>query len=175
VLKRFIPGIAMAAALMLAPQSAEAQRPVTVGVGAGLSVPLGDFSDVNRTGWNVTGGIGFNFPATNVGVRFEGFYNSFEPEQDVLLARRVTIAGATANALYHLGGQGMRPYVIGGIGAYNSRPQGGRAETDFGINAGAGVKFGLGTLNTFVEARLHTVAANPDEYQFVPIIFGIEF
>jgi len=176
VINRILPGVALAAVLMVSAQTAEAQRPVTIGVAAGLSAPIGDFADTHKMGWNAAASLGFNFPASAVGVRFEGFYNSFEGEDDgIVEIPKATIAGATANALYHLGGQTVRPYVIGGVGAYNNKVEGGRSETDFGINAGLGFKFGLGTLTTFAEARLHTVAADPDDFQFIPITFGIEF
>lgn len=176
MINRILTGVALAAVLMVSAQSVEAQRPVTVGLAAGLSAPIGDFADSHKMGWNATGSLGFNFPASAVGVRFEGFYNSFEGEDDGILSNpKATIAGATANALYHLGGQTVRPYVIGGVGAYNSKIEGGRSETDFGINAGLGFKFGLGTLTTFAEARLHTVSADPEDFQFIPVTFGIEF
>jgi hypothetical protein len=172
VINRILPGLALAGALMVSATTAEAQRPVSVGLAAGLSAPIGDFADTHKMGWNATASLGFNFPASAVGVRFEGFYNSFEGENNI---PKATIAGATANVLYHLGGQTVRPYVIGGVGAYNNKIEGGSSETDFGINAGLGFKFGLGTLTTFAEARLHTVAASPDDFQFIPITFGIEF
>ncbi len=172
MINRILPGLALAGALMVSATSAEAQRPVSVGLAAGLSAPISDFADEYKMGWNATGSLGFNFPASAVGVRFEGFYNSFEGENDNPTAR---IAGATANLLYHLGGQTVRPYVIGGVGAYNTKVSGFDGETDFGINAGLGFKFALGTLTTFAEARLHTVAIDPDDIQFIPITFGIEF
>lgn len=172
MINRILTGVALAAVLTVSAQSAEAQRPVSIGVAAGLSAPIGDFADSYKMGWNATGSLGFNFPASAVGVRFEGFYNSFEGEDLNPTAR---IAGATANVLYHLGGQSVRPYVIGGVGAYNTKVSGFDGETDFGINAGLGLKFGLGTLTTFAEARLHTVAIDPEDIQFIPVTFGIEF
>jgi opacity protein-like surface antigen len=174
VLKRISLGIATAAALMFTAQTAEAQRPVTLGVAGGLSAPIGEFGDQREMGWNGTVGLGFHFPTTSVGARLEGFYNSFG-NSGVLASGRTSVAGATMNATYDLGGQMVRPYVIGGVGAYNTRLVGGASSTDFGINAGAGMKFGLGAMNTFIEARLHTVAADGDDYQFVPVVFGIEF
>jgi opacity protein-like surface antigen len=176
VINKILPGLALMAALAFSAQSAEAQRPVAVGLAAGLSAPIGDFADTHKMGWNAAASLGFNFPASAVGVRFEGFYNSFEGEDDGIVdIPKATIAGASANVLYHLGGQVVRPYVIGGVGAYNTKFEGFDSETDFGINAGLGFKFGLGTLTTFAEARLHTVAADPDDLQFIPITFGIEF
>jgi hypothetical protein len=172
VRNRVVPGIAIAAALAFSAQTAEAQRPMTIGIAAGVSVPTSDFGRTHSTGWNATAGLGFNFPASNLGFRFEGFYNSFEGKG---ANPRATIAGGTANAVYRLGGIGIQPYAIGGVGAYNTKVEGGRSETDLGINAGFGLRFPLGTLNTFAEARLHAVSADPEDFMFVPIVFGIQF
>jgi hypothetical protein len=172
VLNRVLPAIAMAAALTITAQTAEAQRPMTIGVSAGVSIPTGDFADSHKMGWNAAAGLDYRFPASNLGVRFEGLYNSFEGEGD---GPRATIAGGTANLTYRLGGIGIQPYAIGGVGAYNTKVEGGRSETDFGINAGFGLNFPLGGLSTFAEARMHAVSADPEDIMFIPVTFGIRF
>jgi len=171
VINRIIPAAFAVVALVFAAQPAAAQNPMTIGISGGVSLPLSDLSDTHETGWNVTGGIGFGMPASNLGFRFEGFYNSFNAETG---SGDLRIAGGAVNALYNLSTGGIRLYVINGVGAYNQRVTGSASSTDFGINAGAGIKFALGALNTYVEARLHSVSGDPQR-QFVPIVFGVEF
>lgn len=169
---RLASGLVAAAGLLLAANTAQAQGPLRVGVAAGVSVPISDLGDTHETGWNATGLVNYQFPASNAGVRFEAFYNGFSGKGSVPNLR---IAGGGVNLFYNLGGIGVRPYVIGGVGAYNKKLTGFDGETDIGFNAGLGAKLPLGTLNTFLEARLHSVSGDPEQWQFIPITFGIEF
>ena len=171
MINRIIPAALVAAALVFAAQPAAAQNPMTIGISGGLSIPASNISDTHETGWNVTGGIGFGMPASNLGFRFEGFYNSFGAKTG---STDLRIAGGAVNAFYNLGTGVVRPYVIGGVGSYNQKFRGGTSTTDLGINAGGGIKFALRALHTYVEAPLHSVTGDPQR-QFVPIVFGVEF
>lgn len=172
-MRRFLSAFVVGAALVAGASTAEAQRPFTVGLSAGASIPLSDLSDSHKVGYNAAAHLGINMPMSPVGFRLEGFYNNFAA-QDELLDGDYRIAGGNVNITYAFGGLGLRPYVIGGVGSYNVKPDGGASRTDFGINAGVGAKFQLSGLGTFVEARLHTISGDP-QLQFVPITFGIEF
>jgi len=174
-MRRFLSAFVVGAALVAGASTAEAQRPFTVGLSAGASIPLSDLSDSHKVGYNAAAHLGINMPMSPVGFRLEGFYNKFAGQDEGVFTnpdRR--IAGGNVNITYAFGGMGMRPYVIGGVGSYNVKDDGGASRTDFGINAGVGAKFQLSGLGTFVEARLHTISGDP-QLQFVPITFGIEF
>lgn len=172
---RRIIAFVVGAALVVGASSAEAQRPFTIGLSAGASIPLSDLSDTHKVGYNAAAHLGINMPMSPVGFRLEGFYNKFAgQEEGPLTYADRQIAGGNVNITYAFGGVGMRPYVIGGVGSYNVKDDGGESRTDFGINAGVGAKFQLSGLGTFVEARLHTISGDP-QLQFVPITFGIEF
>jgi opacity protein-like surface antigen len=174
-MRRILSAFVVGAAVLAGASSAEAQRPVTIGLSAGASIPLSDLSDTHKVGYNAAAHLGINMPLSPVGFRFEGFYNNFAGQDEGVLPNRdKRIAGGNVNITYAFGGVGMRPYVIGGVGSYNVKEEGLESRTDFGINAGFGAKFQLSGLGTFVEARLHTISGDP-QLQFVPITFGIEF
>lgn len=176
MMRKALASLALVAASLLGPIVAQAQKPVTVAVAAGFSVPTSDLSDTHDAGWNASVALGFNMPVSNLGFRFEGFYNEFGGKTRGLVTQLdLRIAGGTADVTYALGGSTIRPYLIGGVGAYNSKFKGGSSDTNFGINAGGGFKFALGTLSTFAEARLHTFSSSGNSTQFVPITFGVEF
>ncbi|MEX1186294.1 MAG: outer membrane beta-barrel protein [Gemmatimonadaceae bacterium] len=174
-MRRVLSAFVVGAALVVGASSAEAQRPFTIGLSAGASLPLSDLSDSHKVGYNAAAHLGINMPMSPVGFRLEGFYNKFAG-QDLTGGSipDLRVAGGNVNITYAFGGVGMRPYVIGGVGSYNVKADGGESRTDFGINAGVGAKFQLSGLGTFVEARLHTISGDP-QLQFVPITFGIEF
>lgn len=174
-MRRILSAFVVGAALVVGASSAEAQRPFTVGLSAGASIPLSDLSDSHKVGYNAAAHLGINMPMSAVGFRLEGFYNNFAGQNEGdILGGELRIAGGNVNITYAFGGVGMRPYVIGGVGSYNVKPDIGDSRTDFGINAGFGAKFQLSGLGTFVEARLHTISGD-QQLQFVPITFGIEF
>ena len=174
-MRRILSAFVVAVAVLASASTAEAQRPFTIGLSGGASIPLSDLSDTHKVGYNAAAHLGINMPASAVGFRLEGFYNKFAGQDEGILSNAdLRIAGGNVNITYAFGGMGMRPYVIGGVGSYNIKADGGSSTTEFGINAGVGAKFQLSGLGTFVEARLHTISGDP-QTQFVPITFGIEF
>ena len=48
-------------------------------------------------------------------------------------------------------------------------------ETDFGLNGGAGLQFNLTGLTLYAEVRYHTIFAEEDNTNMIPITFGIMF
>ena len=49
------------------------------------------------------------------------------------------------------------------------------SESDFGVNAGAGFDFQLGSVGLFVEGRFHNVFTEDNSTSFIPITAGIRF
>jgi hypothetical protein len=158
--------------------SAQSAKPVTLGIAAGAAIPVGDFADAFNTGYNGTVGIGLSSVGTPLGVRFEGMYNKFLGRDDVVGNQADSrVIGATANLIYSLPGQGIRPYLIGGAGYYGLKVDlpGAESVNKFGINAGIGTLFPLSGFNTYVEARFHNVFTDVSSTQFIPVTFGILF
>ena len=180
--KRLISTGALALALV-APAVAGAQdlgstRAFTLGIAAGATVPTGDFADAYGTGFNIMGTLGFQPAAMPVGVRFDVMYHSLPGEDvGVFEVDDLSILSGTANAVLTVSNTGgVRPYLIGGIGMYRA-DGGGDATTDFGLNGGAGLEFGLAGFSTFLEARYHSIFADGegDNPSLIPIVFGLRF
>lgn len=158
--------------------SAQSGKPVTLGIAAGAAIPVGDFADAFNTGYNGTIGIGLSSVGTPLGVRFEGMYNKFPGRNDISVNQPDSrIIAGTANLVYSLPGQGIRPYLIGGVGYYSLKLDLPSAESvnKFGINGGIGALFPLSGFNTYVEARFHNVFTDVSSTRFIPVTFGILF
>ncbi len=162
--------------------TAQAQRPVSVGVSAGAAMPTGDFGEAASLGYNVTGSVGLSLPAMPVSLRADAMLNQFSFKDIDDLGTRVI--GVIANVMYALPGVAVRPYVIGGAGMYNLKATGegveSESENKMGLNAGIGAQFSLAGFKTFAEARYHHVMSNDDQtgapnLGFSPISFGIMF
>ena len=187
-----------AAAAPAAAQDVAATRSFTLGLRGGVSVPTGALAEEGEDGgnadmgFNVGGFIGFTPAAIPFGLRAELSYDRFGIDVGELppgadFDGDWSILSGTLNAILAVPTQsGIRPYVIGGVGMYNvkasfSASEDGESfdfsdsETKVGLNGGAGLRFGLGGLSTFLEARYHTVFMDDERVSFVPVSFGIEF
>jgi hypothetical protein len=171
---------ALAAGVLLAiPASSHAQS-MSFLVSGGLSVPMSDLSDVSNSGYNVNVGLAFGAPLIPLGARIEGGFSSFDAKGGGATTR---VASATANAILNLGSMGVSPYLIGGLGIYNRRLSSdlfnaSDSKTTAGVNIGGGIRFPLGGISTFLEARYHVMLGNSAEatnLQFIPISFGVQF
>ena len=170
--------ISVATTLGASGLSAQSYKPVSVGIAAGAAIPVGDFADAFNTGFNGTVGLGLSSLGSPVGIRFEGMYNKFFGRDDIGGNQPdARIIAGTANLVYSLPGQGIRPYLIGGAGYYSSKLdiEGIDSENKFGLNGGIGAMFPLSGFNTYAEARFHHVFTEGRSTQFVPVTFGILF
>lgn len=173
----------LAGALAAAPAALQAQLNTSFSVAGGLSTPVSDLNTLVDAGYNVAGAVSFGAPLSPVGVRLEVGYNSFNAKSSYFTNNgKIQILSGTANATIALGPTASSPYLIGGVGLYNRSVTEDYQPTDTktvgGFNAGAGLRFPLGTMSTFIEARYHMMLGNaPDQsnLQFVPITFGINF
>jgi opacity protein-like surface antigen len=197
-----IAGLALTAGLAgsAAAQEIGGTRAFTIGVRGGISLPMGDFGASwdepdglgAETGFNVSASIGFRPAMLPIGVRIEGAYDrfGFDPAGDPTFNNvdaNWSVLSGTINA--ELGVPttgGIQPYVIGGVGMYQTKfsASGGGGSADFddtnvGFNVGGGLRFGLAGLSTTLEARYHTTTIDAEgestRISFIPITFGIEF
>jgi hypothetical protein len=148
--------------------------------GGGLGVPLGNFDDVVKIGWQGTAAVSFvprNFP---VGFLVDGAFSQFGDETPLDIKSQLIYG--TVDAVYRFRSSAasrFRPYLIGGGGVYNFKETGGDAlgtsSTEFGINAGAGFDFKAGNAGLFIEGRFHDVFVAGPNLQFFPINLGVRF
>ena len=164
-----------------------AQSGAKFSVGGGLTLPLGDFGDVASTGFHGLAAVGFRPANLPIGFQIDGMYQRFgvEDAPDNFDGNTQIIQG-TANVVYTFTTaeeSTFHPYLIGGVGLYNSKPTGDdfqaivgdESSTDFGFNAGAGFDFQAGSVGLFVEGRFHNVLSDGSDGTFIPITVGVRF
>jgi opacity protein-like surface antigen len=183
-LRSAVLGAALIATLGAAPAVAQAR----FSLGGGATVPVGTFDDNAGTGWHGLAAIGFQPADFPVGFQIDGAYNRFGFDAEGFDADWQLIQG-TANVVFAFSTaeeSTFHPYLIGGVGGYNVKAvgddvEGDDSDTNFGVNAGAGFDFDLGSVAAFVEGRFHAVfsgTVDPESLDdatasFVPITVGI--
>jgi opacity protein-like surface antigen len=172
--------LAVAAFALIAPV-AMAQAQIKFGIGAGASIPSGDFADGAETGYHLMATAGIQPPLAPLGFRVDGSFNEFNAKAATDVKLR-TMA-LTANGIFSMPGAiVLSPYAIGGIGMYNNKSNvdGDEGSNDFGYNIGAGIKFGLAGFGAFGELRWHNMRVDDGlggkaNVRFIPITFGLTF
>ena len=160
--------------------AAVAQGQTAFLVSGGATAPVGHLGDITDIGYNAAIGVDLGVTALPVGARLEAAYNDLGYKGG---GGDVRIISGTANAIFNLGVTRDAPYLIAGVGAYNrnsgsSATGYGGGQTVAGVNGGAGLRFPLSGLSTFVEVRYHVMLGSDRDgtnYQFIPITFGISF
>jgi hypothetical protein len=144
-------------------------------VSGGLAAPMSDLGDAADLGYNVGAGLNFGGTYLPIGARIEGSLSQFSLKN---LNEDVRILNATANAVVNIGQGNDSPYLIGGLGIYNSKFGNADSENAVGANLGGGLRFPVGGLNAFFEARYHAMLGDRGagaNLQFIPITLGIVF
>ncbi len=156
-------------------------------LGAGASIPLSNFGDRAKTGYHGLVGISFAPSSFPLGIQIDGQYHRLK--QDASVGNRTNqIIMGTGNLIYKFKSSEdskFRPYLIAGGGIYNFKlvsgsdvagpgvGNTGNTSTDFGLNAGAGFDFKVGSIGAFVEGRFHDVFSSGPNVKFIPITAGI--
>lgn len=173
-----------ALALVTTANTAVAQKPFSLGLAAGVSMPMGDFKEAANTGLNGTVLLGLGMPMLPVGVRIEGSYNrfAFSDENEAAAGEKgnVTVSSATANVTFGLPGVVvLSPYVIAGAGMYWSGcdldNDACKSQSDLGFNGGVGIKLRALVASAFLEARYHSIQTEGQSTNYVPITIGFMF
>jgi opacity protein-like surface antigen len=156
--------------------SLEAQRPISVGLAGGVSLPQGDLADGVNTGWHALGNLWLSTLMQPLGLRLDVAYNRFPFSAG---SGHETVGSATLNATYRLPmtNSPMSPYLISGLGAYRtecSLAVGCEAATKFGWNVGLGTKLFVG-FRSFVEARYHRTKRGDGNVHYFPLTLGVMF
>jgi Outer membrane protein beta-barrel domain len=179
-IRSMVLGAVLMASVGAAPAMAQGAK---FSLGGGLTLPLGDFGDAAGTGFHGLAAVSFqpaNFP---IAIQVDGMYHRFGAEEDIFGDDvNFRFLQGTANAVYRFQTSEetkIRPYLIGGLGLYNSKATGDgvvgdpESTTDFGINGGAGFDFQAGAVALFVEGRFHNVFSDPENTNFIPLTVGV--
>jgi hypothetical protein len=180
-----IVAVSIFASIILSAQAA-GQKTYALGIGGGAAIPVGKLSNTQVTGFNGIIALALGAPDLPIGVRFDGIYNNFSRKNIISAQGSATntygfrIAGIIANVVYAFPGTSVKSYIVGGGGLYNTKLDvaGSKSENHAGLNAGAGLTFGLGPIAGFIESRYHFISREPTKggvIHFVPITFGLMF
>ncbi|MGH7530849.1 MAG: hypothetical protein ACREMN_10750 [Gemmatimonadales bacterium] len=143
------------------------------GLGIGATVPMGDYGDTDKLGYNLMGVLQMPLATSPIHIRIDGLYAQTGHE---VFDGNTSLLGGTVSALYHLGERlgSTRPYVLGGLGFFNVDALG-ESETKISFGFGGGIRFGLSGFNAFAEARYMSVQTSGESVNFVPLTFGLMF
>ena len=163
-----------------APTQADAQT--TLYLGAGASLPMGDYGEYANTGWLAVGGVVFGIGDSGFGVGGEVFYgqNNHKEEESFFEDEKTTPYGIMAIADYVFGTEGgIRPYVFGGAGLlvhkFSASGVESESESAFGYQAGLGVSFPVGASSSlFAEGRyMGSSSTGEGEFSTTTNFFGL--
>lgn len=175
---RAFAAVALVMLVAAVPLAAQQQAPIKVSLGAGLTVPQGDFNDGFKMGWGALGAVSYQPPALPVGFRVD--LSMAQVRDETPLDLKSEMFYGTGNILYEVEIRDvvLRPYLLGGGGVYWFNPRGEDAagiesDTRFGLNVGAGLEVKPGRAGIFVESRLHHVFVPDDDTQFAAIVAGV--
>ena len=168
-MRRF--ALSAAIALLFTPSAAVAQ--VSILVGAGVTNPISDLSDVADVGWHAMAGMQLAVATLPVGLRADGGYHSFG-EQDV--NPQPSVLSGALSLVVTLPGVGLAPYLLGGVGIYRTSLDGTGLDptSDTGFHAAFGVDIGGLGLGGFAELRGVSVSTEGSgNFRFLTATLGI--
>ena len=169
------------------------QKPFQIGFGGGVSVPVSDAADALKSGWHGTAILKFNLPGIPFDLRGLASYQHFALDSKAAGYDGVgKIISGLGNVTYTMPLPGpVKPYITAGLGAFNVKTKYSNAgitspaaKTKFGIDAGAGIQFGLMGLNGFVEGKFENIYTDQGynasitqniKTQVIPVTFGVYF
>lgn len=163
-----------------------AAQSVRFGVGGGLTAPIDDYKDVDKTGWHAVVRADVAIPLSPVGVRVDGLY-SRTTHKDINsqpVDGNTKVIGGLASLVWKIPTAVplVKPYVLAGGGICNvkqtfpSSPGSSEvSETKFTWGAGLGASIGVGPVHAFVEGRYLSVQLSGTPAKFVPVTAGVTF
>ncbi len=111
-------------------------------------------------------------PHFPLSVRAEGEADRFVSASSI---GHLTVVSGSASAVLSLGGVGVSPYVLGGIGHYRTSFDDVQLSSSIGTgyHVGVGLSFGAPEFGGFVEVRLVNVKGDRLTTRYVPISVGL--
>jgi hypothetical protein len=170
------------------PGMAGSSRPISLVVSGGLTVPAADLGDLHDAGFHYDASLILNIPGFPIALRPEFSLTRFKlkeafipttPDADDvtnMIAFMGNIEVPLGGGLYVLAGGGILsltvPEAATGTEEQNSKK--------FTFDAGAGLRFALGGIRGFVEARIGAASYDEGKFgfskaQFIPVTFGLVF
>ncbi len=172
--------------LVVAAMPANAQ--IAFGLAGGATTPTGSLNDRQNLGYNGLATVQLGLPLLPFQLRADLQYNGFGGKNfggaatNAFNGADTRVISGSINGVLNLLPGPIRPYVIGGVGYYDTQLTGTASTRKVGYNYGGGVKFGLTGASVFVEARMHqindatfSVGGGRTTAKFIPVTIGIMF
>jgi hypothetical protein len=171
--------LAVAAVISFAP-ALGAQPRVRLGLGAGVTMPVGDIAKTSSAGINLGAALNYDPPKLPVGFEIDATYHNFAAKArggDNSFIMSV-MGGVTIPIAGTLG----KPYLMAGVGYYNTQgPTTGAtdAERDLGGYGGIGIRFRSEKAEYHAKAVFHEIFAEKNaagvtrSRELIPISFTI--
>jgi len=166
----------------LAGVAATAAQGARFGVGGGLLSPLGDYKNLDKTGWHGLVRVDFSIPMSPVGIRVDGLYGQTSHKAPFDGDGNSKGIGGLVSLVWNIPVPApiVKPYVLAGGGFFNLKttiPSLGvdSSESKFAYGLGAGVRIGAGPLNVFAEGRYVSVQTSNGATKFIPLTVGVLF
>ncbi len=175
--------ISLVALISIAGAGSLSAQGVRFGIGGGLLMPMGSYKDSDKMGWLVGGDATYWLMGAPVGIRADVQYSQTSSKSTISPSHTAKIIGGLAEVVYAFGkkADGVRPYLLGGIGFYNVKVDvtglGSASSSKVGFGGGAGLAFKLGTGGTrfFIEGKYVSVSTSGGSTNFIPIRAGFRF
>lgn len=213
-LTRLIAAAALFATPLTLSAQSDSTPAIGFGILGGATIPVGDYGDAAQTGFNVGAFVDFGRRLGPFGIRADVLYHGFGDRDiinpsgsgtNIAFSNKYSMVTGTLNLVFGLplDVSVVRPYLTGGVGGYYIRNSprctsnsttcalvssslNDDNTTKFGLNGGAGIEFGIGSIGAFLESRFHQVfQGSPDlgcvgtancnraALQMVPVNLGI--
>jgi opacity protein-like surface antigen len=173
-------------ALALAANPAHGQ--LAFGLAGGATTPSGSLNDRSNLGYNGLATLQLGVPLLPFQLRADLQYNGFGGKNfggavnNAFNQADTRVISGSINGVLNLLPGPIKPYLIGGVGYYDTQLQGTESTRKVGYNYGGGVKFGLTGASIFVEARMHqindatfSVGGGRTTAKFIPVTIGVMF
>ena len=163
-------------------------RPISLVVSGGLTVPAGDLGDFHDSGFHYDASLLLNIPGLPLTLRPEFSLTQMKlknfvpatPDADdmtSMMAFMGNIEVPLGGGLYVLAGGGLLNMSVPEALAPDGEEE---SSNKFTFDAGAGLRFALGSMRGFVEARIGAASYEQGKVgftkaQFIPFTFGLVF
>ena len=163
-----------------APARPSAVAPVHLGLGGGITLPVGDVADLTTGGVNLQASLAYDPATFPLGFDVAATYHNFAPKEP--RTRNSHIMSVTGGFRIPIAGTLGEPYLMAGIGYYNTQgPATGAtdAERDLGGYGGVGIRFRTRRTQMHLRAGFHEIIAEKDgagrsrSRELIPITFTV--
>jgi hypothetical protein len=180
LIRKIVAGAALAALASSSIRgSLAAQSQHSVFVATGLSFPAGVFGAYANTGWTIDAGYELQFGKHPTSIRIDAGLSRNGDTNSVGFKENTRLVRAMASVVYRFKGARPRIYVLAGAGLLAHRfssedpDELTMDDSNFAMQLGEGVTFGIGSARFFVEGRFVTTTAGQQSLRYFPVTFGV--